>query len=183
MALPRTTFLLWNCTADHRHKENSMTEKKKQQKKIALQLKALVVVIALAGCAFLAFMTSYARYIYAYETHDGEWTFILFTYAIGIACAIILLLFWGVCTRIGNDNSFSMENAKALARMGGCGLVISAIALLRLIVFYVLFGSGLYMWYAAAETMLGIIFFVICSALSKLVKGAYELKQENDLTI
>lgn len=160
-----------------------MTEKKKQQKKIAAQLKAMVIVIALAGCVFLALMTNYARYIYEYETYKGEWTFILFTYAIGIACAAILVLFWGVCARIGNDNSFSMENEKALARMGICGLAISAIALLRLIVFYVRFGGGLYMWYAAAETMLGIIFFVICSALSKLVKGAYELKRENDLTI
>lgn len=37
--------------------------------------------------------------------------------------------------------------------------------------------------FGVAETLVALIFVVLCEALSRLILNAYEMKQENDLTI
>lgn len=165
------------------------TKERKQhaQKNIATRLKAMTILLVVALTGIGVALTYYAFSIQVTEhAPHGVWayrSFIFFTWGVGLVCYYILYCFWGVCTQIGADNSFSIENETAMKRMGTCGLMIAAILLARLIVSCAIFGPRFSMLYDVAEAGLGLVFYVVCNALGRLVHNAYELKEDNDLTI
>ena len=165
-------------------------EKLKAQKGIAGRLKVMTLLLGVGLFAAGIFLT-YRAFLFR-ELEDPSWFLILFTWAVGLCCFYVLYCFWGVCTQIGADNSFSIENEMAFRRMGYCGLAIAAIMGARLIATALLITSGsmdghiphqVRLLYDAAELCFGGVFYVICAALSKLIHNAYELKADNDLTI
>ena len=161
--------------------------KQKAQKNIATGLKMMTILIALFLTGFGAALTFYAFSIQVTEhAPHGVWayrSFIFFTWGVGLVCYYILYCFWGVCTQIAADNSFSIENETAMKRMGTCGLIIAAILAARFVFSAIIFGLQFSMLYDIAEAGLGLVFFVVCNALGRLVHNAYELKEDNDLTI
>lgn len=165
------------------------TKEKKQatQKNIAARLKAMTILLFVALTVIGIALTYYAFSIQVTEhAPHGVWayrSFIFFTWGVGLVCYYILYCFWGVCTQIGADNSFSIENETAMKRMGTCGLIIAAILAARFVFSAIIFGLQFSMLYDIAEAGLGLVFFVICNALGRLVRNAYELKEDNDLTI
>lgn len=101
-----------------------------------------------------------------------------------VVCMAILFFFLGVCHEIGKDNSFSLENTASLHKMAICGGVYSAIYVVRELVQIITGNHGAYtLGYNVIMIFLGIIFLGICECLSRLVKNAYEIKLENELTI
>lgn len=113
-----------------------------------------------------------------------KWPGLCGVWLIALLCYLALALFWGICTRIGKDNSFCRENARAMKSIGllafgvgvlilcGClflGLVGALSGPLCVLSFFVL----------CAACGIG----VICFALSALIRNAAKLKEENDLTI
>ena len=165
------------------------TKEKKQatQKNIAARLKVMTILLFVALTVIGIALTYYAFSIQVTEhAPHGVWayrSFIFFTWGVGLVCYYILYCFWGVCTQIGADNSFSIENETAMKRMGTCGLIIAAILAARFVFSAIIFGLQFSMLYDIAEAGLGLVFFVICNALGRLVRNAYELKEDNDLTI
>lgn len=165
------------------------TKERKQhaQKNIATRLKAMTILLFVALTGIGVALTFYAFSIQVTEhAPHGVWayrSFIFFSWGVGLVCYYILYCFWGVCTQIGADNSFSVENETAMKRMGFCGLLIAAILAARLIFSAVTFGLQFSMLYDIAEAGLGLVFYVVCNALGRLVHNAYELKEDNDLTI
>lgn len=113
-----------------------------------------------------------------------KWPGLCGMWLIGLLCYFALALFWGICTRIGKDDSFCLENARAMKRIGllafgtgglillgcvflGCtGALSGALCVLSFFVICAACGIG-----------------VICFALSALIRNAAKLKEENDLTI
>jgi len=157
------------------------------QKSIAKILKVFCVFVAVVGAFFfflyapllvddLAFMYPEAAYL--------KWPGLVGIWLIAILCYAVLVNFWMICVRIGEDNSFCNENANGMKRMG---LLSFAVAVLLTAAMVFLGCSG----------FLGIAYFVVyfllmcvvcgvgvlCLALSALIRRAAQLKEENDLTI
>lgn len=97
-----------------------------------------------------------------------------------------LLRFWEICGSIGQDRSFSGENAVRLKRMS---LYMLADALLYSGFLVWFFAAG---WYRHAAWLLfpvllavfiAVTLAVLCAALSHLVQNASELQEEQNLTI
>lgn len=167
------------------------------QKKISRWLKAIVIVLGLMGIGFFGLRTWYAFYLKSPDISTLSWQSalfsgrtnllwdtIVFSWYNAILCYIILFQFWKVCTQIGADNSFSLENARAFHSMALCGIAAAVGFALRLC-WIGMIGSlrpELFI-FIFAEILLSLMFFVLCEALSRLVRNAYEVKNENDLTI
>lgn len=104
--------------------------------------------------------------------------------AIAIPCYAILYHFWQVCRQIGRDNSFSKENADAFTSISRFSLFLTVEWFIGL--FFLAIGG----WMKTGALVilifgifLSIIVTIIAAALSHLILKAYELRQENELTI
>lgn len=155
-----------------------------RQKKISYWLKGIVILLGLMGIAFFGGLTAYAVYLKETTEAGRLWTFIVFSWYTAALCYGVLIEFWKVCSQIGNDNSFSLENAVYFHRMSLygtagavgfiarlCWLAVNGVLQIPMAIFI------------AGEILLSVVFVVLCEALSKLIQNAYEMKQENDLTI
>lgn len=160
-----------------------------RQKKISYWLKGLVIALALLGIGFLGgvvvLMVCYRQIPYVKVPADmicvRNVVMVIYTVLFYFA---ILAEFWKVCTEIGRDNSFSLENAKSFRRMS-IFAGIEAVGFMMRVVFGTAFGlTGIFEFvFRLAEIFVSVVFLILCEALSQLIRNAYEMKQENDLTI
>ena len=159
----------------------------KNQNQIALELKLVAIFIALLGLIFFGGFTAYA-YIYRpdYNLPLAEYirSNIVYIWLTAFICYTILFFFWRIVNEIGKDNSFSIENEKNFKYMSYCCLLVIVENVIRLAIWTV---KGNVDLIAVSYTVLKMIVFavitVFCIALSKLVRNAYEIKLENELTI
>lgn len=155
-----------------------------KQEKIALWLKGLVIGLAILGAIFLIGFTMFA---FARKDLNPVTTILGFPFAVWYSvsmCYVILYHFWHVCQEIGRENSFSSENARSFHKMaiGGICLGMGFIVKFCLVLLFdkITFLYGLFVLF---EVIVSIVFVMVCEILSKLILHAYEMKQENDLTI
>lgn len=157
------------------------------QNSIARVLKIFCCVVAVVGAFFffvyaplmvdeLVLMFPEAAYL--------KWPGLIGIWVIAMLCYMVLGTFWGICVRIGEDNSFCNENADAMKRMGFLSFTVAVLL------------SGA-MIFLGCLGFLGIAYFIVyfllmcvvcgvgvlCMALSALIRRAAQLKEENDLTI
>lgn len=108
----------------------------------------------------------------------------LFLWACGVCTAIILWQARKVLDTVVMNHPFSQINALCMMRAGICCLIISAVALIR-----VIWGFFFYKSLAPLVTYNGLFVpvfamgFLLCMVMSALFRQAAELKEENDLTI
>jgi hypothetical protein len=155
-----------------------------RQTKISYWLKGIDVLLGVMGVAFFGGLTYYAFALKGIMPQDNFWTFIFSSWFIAALCYGVLIEFWKVCTQIGRDNSFSVENARSFHHMGVCGALAVGGFAVRLV--YLAIGGALGLPFAVftgTEVLIAIIFLVLCEALSQLILNAYEMKRENELTI
>ena len=155
-----------------------------KQTKISYWLKGLVIVLAIMGILLFGGLTCCAFYLKNTQPDNSLWTFVFFTWYTAALCYVVLIEFWKVCTQIGKDNSFSLENTRAFHHMTICGIAAGIGFTVRLVWLFVcgaITVSGAV--FIVTEIILSGIFAVLCEALSRLVQNAYEVKQENELTI
>lgn len=116
----------------------------------------------------------------------GYWGVCALIWLTAVPSFMCLGKFWGICTRIGRDQSFCPENAAALKRMSQFMLADTVLYAVFLIWFCF---SG---WAAEAAWLffpillaifICVTLTVLCAALSHLVKRASDLQEEQDLTI
>lgn len=156
-----------------------------KQHKISNWLKGLDIILAIM---LLIFFVGATIAIHRGETvmyHIKDKTsFIVFVWYTASCCFIVLAEFWKVCTQIGLDNSFSMENSAAFRHMAICGIA-AAIGFAGRMVWLICIGNIAltYVVVITAEIMLSLMFAVLAEAMSRLVINAYEVKHENELTI
>ena len=152
-----------------------------KQKKICRWLKGLTVLLGIMGVAFFGGVTVLAFYM---RQQDPVWSFVFFSWYTAVLCYGVLFQFWNVCTQIGRDNSFSLENVRSFHRMAMLGVAAGAGYLARMVY---LIAAGGFRWpvflYNLALILLSVVFVTLCEALSQLVRNAYEVKRENELTI
>jgi len=104
------------------------------QESIAKILKVFCVFVAVVGAFFfflyapllvddLAFMYPEAAYL--------KWPGLVGIWLIAILCYAVLVNFWMICVRIGEDNSFCNENANGMKRMGLLSFAVAVLPLFR----------------------------------------------------
>lgn len=158
-----------------------------KQSEIAGWLKGITWAIGLMGAVFFFLLVPMLAGQMKQEYPEAAflyWPGLAYSFVIAAGCYAVLFQFWRVCREIGRDNSFSKENAAAFKMISRLAAVLAGIWFAGL--------AGLaWMGYLQPGIMLFLIFAVfmslviaICAAaLSHLVWKAYELKQENELTI
>ena len=101
-----------------------------------------------------------------------------------VICYAILYQFWKVCVQIGKDNSFSKENAKCFRNISHFALLLAVVWFAGIVFLAILAvrqpGISIFM---ITAVLLSVMISVLAAALSHLILKAYELKQENELTI
>lgn len=157
------------------------------QKKMSIMLKSIAVIAGIMGLLFLTIlmpvladdcrkMYSEAAYLY--------WPGLCYGWLIGIIYYMALFQFWKICNEIGRDNSFSKENIKSLN-------IISILAILAAgiwfagIVGLILIKTISFSFFAmmSIAVLISLAVAVVATVLSHLVRKAYELKEESELTI
>lgn len=157
------------------------------QKKIANGLKAFCIFVAVVGAIFFFFyipMRIGELAVMFPEAAFLKWPGIFGVWVIAVLCYIALMNFWTICTRIGDDNSFCVENAVAMKRMAMMafiivGLITAAMIFIGILGFLGIAYFMVYFFVACVAAGVG----VVCMALSMLIRKAAEIKEENDLTI
>lgn len=155
------------------------------QKKISYWLKGMTAVLGIMGLLFFGGLTWYALETRRTAPENVQWQLIFFAWYTAVLCYLVLYQFWQVCTQIGRENSFSMENVRAFRRMGLCG-VAEILGLAARLIWNAIAAHFDWRWVLAvfaAKAVLCAMFILLCFALSGLVQYAYEVKQENELMI
>lgn len=157
------------------------------QKTLSRWLKVITVVLGLMGIAFYAGV--FPQLVSDFGEMFPEFKHLVLPsligiWASGVPCYISLVLFWRICTRIGQDRSFCTENAKSLQYIGLLAIFDSLLCL-AVTVLLVVNGAINPGTYIIAFTIMfaGAAVAVAAMALSHLVMKAALLKDENDLTI
>lgn len=155
-----------------------------KQHKISKWLKGVAISLAILGTIFVIAVTIFSFLKTEIHPVGSIIGFPFFTWYTLAVCYTILFQFWKVSKEIGNDNSFSNENVRAFHKMsiGGILLAIGFFSKFCLILFWGNLGF-IYGLFIVFEILASIVFIVICEALSKLILHAYEMRQENELTI
>lgn len=158
-----------------------------KQAEIAGWLKGITYAIGMMGAAvFFVLVPVLAKKMIRSDPDTAflYWPVLVYNFVIAVCCYAILFQFWKVCRQIGQDNSFSMENAVAFQR-------ICRLAVLLAVMWSGGFAASLVVHAMQPAVILFFLFAVLVSfavaicaaALSHLVLKAYEMRQENELTI
>lgn len=156
------------------------------QAKLANLLKLICIGLGIIGAAVYFYVLPTVGQDWAGDTGcvSAFWPWLLFLWGTGIPCYASLWQFWGVCSEIKADNSFSEENAVrmkniSLLILGDVGYFFAGN-----IVFLVLNMNhpGIFLVSLAIDVV-GVGIGIAAAALSHLVYKAAILKDENDLTI
>ena len=152
------------------------------------RLLMLAGVIAVLGGGYLFFVDApMAALRYRELMPEYAYLFIpalVFLWVIGLIYLAAMADYFRVCRLIGQDRSFCPENDRSLSRIARLLIGAAAIWLLG-IPLGLLLGLGIGVWTAvfalaaAASAAMG----MLALGLSRLLKRATEMKEENDLTV
>lgn len=157
------------------------------QKKMSIMLKSIAVMAGVMGLLFLTILMPVladdCRNMYS-ESAYLYWPGLCYGWLIGIIYYMALFQFWKICNEIGRDNSFSKENIKSLN-------IISILAVLAAGIWFaglvglILIKSISISFFAlmSIAILISLAVAIIATVLSHLVRKAYELKEESELTI
>lgn len=157
------------------------------QMEVAKWLKGITIAIAVMGVIFFFLVMPYMAYdiaaVYPEAAHL-KWPGMVYGWCIGAVCYAILYRFWTVCVQIGQDNSFSAENARAFVKISRLAILMAFLwfaGILCLAVLHML--SPAFAIFMIVFVFLSIAGAILSAALSHLIYKAYMLKQESELTI
>jgi len=108
---------------------------------------------------------------------------LIYVELVGVLCFLSLWQAWKICREIGNDNSFSHENARSLTKISRCMAAACALMALGLAVCLIVRASLFLTGLAALGTCIALIFSLFAAAMAQLIESGAALKDENDLTI
>ncbi len=149
-------------------------------KKLCLWLKSVIIGLGIAGVLFFGFVIPVLKMRLLSE-FDGYRYWVIFALISAIPCYLVLIDGWKVVCRIGEDNSFCSENAKALARISAYALADSIYVFIGSVVLLAIGKSHIVLFFLTVLlVVVGVAITVAAAALSHLVRKAALLKEEND---
>ncbi len=112
------------------------------------------------------------------------WVWLIFLWCSGVPCFTVLGYCWKIATRIGRDQSFSVENAKAFRVISWLAAGDAAFFFVGNIVLLLVNYShpGIFLC-AMLVVFVGVAVAIGAACLSHLVQKAAELQDEHELTI
>ncbi|MBR3963292.1 MAG: DUF2975 domain-containing protein [Oscillospiraceae bacterium] len=158
------------------------------QKNLSTWLKAVIIGTGFFGIAvFFLIIPAYGKSLAstAPEFAYCYWPWQIFLWLCSLPCFVSLVFGWKIAKNIGNDNSFSFENAKNLKIISCLAAGDSAFFFLGnwALLFMNMSHPGVAIIFAPLVIFVGIAVAVVCAALSHLVYKSAVMQAENDLTI
>lgn len=170
-----------------KEKRNEKGANDMRQQEVSKWLKAITGILALLGLFFFIWvMPQLVREMAeGYESKEYfTYCGVLYGWGIAVCCYAMLWQFWKVCVQIGKDNSFSKENAKSFVIISRLSLVLAGIWFVGIVFLEIVVWLELgKLFFMVRAVLVCIILAILSAALSHLILKAYELKQENELTI
>ena len=157
------------------------------QQKLSSWLKVIIIIIGLCGLivyfGILPDCGSWMQDSYP-EFASWHWPWMIFLWITAIPCYAILVLAWKVAVNIGENRSFSSENAALL--QGIAWLVAGDILFFFLgnVVFFFMSMNhpGIFL-ISLLICFVGFSVTVAAACLSHLVRKAADLQEQSDLTV
>ena len=158
-----------------------------EQKALARWLKGILIGVGICGLiVYFLLIPGYGGTLRSmYPEFAGRyWPWLLFIWGSSIPCFIAVGLCWKIVSNIGNDRSFSMENAKLLKWIAQLALGDTCYFFVGNLVLLVCNQShpGVVL-FSTLIVFVGVAIAVAAAALSHLVKKAADLQEQSDLTI
>ena len=157
------------------------------QKKLSLWLKA--VMIAVGICDLVVYFGILPGIGDAFHTQFPEfaawhWPWLIFLWGTAIPCYAVLVLGWKIAAHIGEDRSFSPENAKLLQCIAWlvAGDILFFFAGNALFFFLGMNHPGILL-ISLLICVIGIAVAIAAACLSHLVRKAADLQEQSDLTV
>lgn len=156
-------------------------------KKLSGSLKAAILCVTLCVLAAyfgaLPLLADVLRTGYP-EFSDRVWPWMGFLWGSVMPVCAALACCWCVAREIGKENAFSHRNARLLHAIACLAVFDSAYILLGDLVLFLLSMSHPSVALALlAVVLLGVSVAVAAEALSRLIRSATQLREENDLTV
>ena len=158
-----------------------------EQKHLSNWLKLILVGVGVCGLVVYALaVPMYGLSLCAQypEFSNRFWPWLLFIWVSGIPCFMVLYYGWKVSTNIGNDQSFTDQNASLLKTISVLAALDAAFFFVGNIVLLFLNMSHPGVLIASfVIVFVGVAVSVAAAALSHLVKKAAVLQEQSDWTI
>jgi hypothetical protein len=118
------------------------------------------------------------------EFSNAYWPWLIFIWVTAVPCYCVLFFSWKIACSIGNNHSFSIENANNLRRISYLAASDSLILFSGNVIFLLLNMNHPSVLLASLIIVFtGIAIAVTAAILSHFVANAVAIKEENDLTI
>lgn len=158
-----------------------------EQKHLSNWLKLILVGVAICGLVVYIFVVPMyglrLRSLYP-EFSNRFWPWAIFIWVSGIPCFTILGYAWKIATNIGNDQSFTNQNASSLKTISILSASDAAFFFVGNIVLLIMNMSHPGVLLASLVIVfVGVAVAVAAAALSHLVKNATVLQEQSDWTI
>lgn len=151
---------------------------------LSKRLKTVIVGIGICGLILALLVIPYIGSKLAGGAGVRFWTYLAFLWLSLIPCYIVLVYGWKIAKNIGDDRSFSKDNALFLKKISNLALIDSAYVFAGGTALLLSpFSSVEFSLFMLIIVFIGVAVTVASSALSHLVTKAAELQDENDLTI
>ncbi len=158
-----------------------------EQKHLSKWLKLILIGVAICGLVVYALVVPMygmsLRSLYP-EFSNRFWPWLLFIWVSGIPCFVVLCYAWRIATNIGNDQSFTEQNASLLVSISVLSALDAGFFFVGNIVLLLLNMSHPGVVIASLViAFVGVAVSVASAALSYLVKKAAVLQEQSDWTI
>ena len=158
-----------------------------EQKSFSKWLKLILIGVAVCGLVVYALVIPMyglsLRSLYP-EFSNRFWPWLLFLWVSGIPCFMVLYYSWRIASNIGNDQSFTAQNASLLKSISVLSIWDAGFFFAGNIVLLLLNMSHPGVAIASfAVVFVGVAVSVASAALSHLTKKAAVLQEQSDWTI
>lgn len=152
-----------------------------EQKSLSKWLKVIIIGIGICGLIVYAYLIPVlGKDIMG----DNFYPWMIFLWLTAIPCYGVLILAWRIATNIGNDKSFSMDNANSLKYISILAAGDSTFFFVVNVVYLILdINSFEILLISLLIDFVGIAVSVAAAALSHLVRKAADLQEQSDYTI
>ncbi len=155
-------------------------------KKLSRWLKCIFVIVGICGVIGYAIIPMFGadmRSLYP-EFSNRFLPWLIFIWASGVPCFMVLVLAWRIATNIGKDQSFSGQNARMLKWISVLAAGDAGFFFVGNVLFLLLDLSHPGVVLASfLVVFVGIAVAVMSAVLSYLVNKAAALQEQSDLTI
>ncbi|MBK5348569.1 MULTISPECIES: DUF2975 domain-containing protein [Bacillus] len=158
-----------------------------KQNELSLWLKLIIILCGCFGllfCIYIGPETGRAVLLVSENLKGLYKPFVLFIWITGIPFFSALFLGWKICSDIASHKAFTVKNANRLKRISILSMTEGVLYIGALLY---IFAAGSYHTSILVILLLIVFFSVVISIftslLSHLIRGASEIKDDNDLTI